>query len=88
MITVYKTDGTKVEHPKQELTREWMQAQVGGYIECAYGPVGTCLVVNEEGKLNELPINKEATEWFHRNIGKHDIIVGDAILVTPPDEIK
>lgn len=36
-----------------------------------------CLVVNEEGKLKGLPVNRDATAWYACG----DIIVGDALIV-------
>lgn len=61
-----------------------LQKLVGGYIECLY--VGDkIMVVNEEGKLQGLPVNKRATEIALKN-GINDIIVGDVVLCNP-DEI-
>lgn len=61
-----------------------LQKLVGGYIECLY--VGDkIMVVNEEGKLRGLPVNKRATEIALKN-GINDIIVGDVVLCNP-DEI-
>ena len=37
------------------------QAFVGGYVECITFPNGDLLIVNEEGKLMNLPLNPEAT---------------------------
>lgn len=60
----------KVEDIKNELTT--MQELVGGYIEAVNTGQGICLVVNEEGKLQELPQNFP--------IG-NDVIVGTAVFV-------
>lgn len=80
-----KSDGTAVElAPKngKEFTLEEMQAFVGGYIEIVYLDDGRMMILNEEGKLNGLPINDKATALF----SPHDEIVGD-VLVTDPKYI-
>jgi len=56
-----------------------MQDCVGGYIEFVYLPENKILVVNEEGKLNNLPLNGLATMKFWDNI--KDMIVGDVLLI-------
>lgn len=56
-------------------TLEELQEIVGGYIELAWLPHGMVLVVNEEGKLKNLPVNVVATELY-----KADVIVGDVLL--------
>ena len=60
----------KVEEIKNEL--ETLQNHVGGYIEIVSMGGGVGLVVNEEGKLNDLPANFP--------IGR-DVIVGTAVFV-------
>lgn len=77
-----KTDGTieNVE-PKNgtDFSLDEMQKFVGGYIEVAYPPSehGAIMVVNEEGKLRGLPINKLASKAYFPN---QDVIVGDVLL--------
>lgn len=60
-------------------TLEWLQDQVGGYIEttptCLSGLV---MVVNEEGKLMGLPFNDTATD-LGRSL--HECIVGNAVIM-------
>lgn len=60
-------------------TLEWLQDQVGGYIEttptCLSGLV---MVVNEEGKLMGLPFNDTATDFAR---GLYDSIVGNALIM-------
>lgn len=59
---------------------------VGGYIELVMlrGDFeGYALYVNEEGKLNGLPINDLATAIWERSFGIYtDIIVGNAVIMS------
>ena len=76
-----KPDGTE-EAIERKLTLEEAQELVGGYIE----PVrihdnALCLIVNEEGALFSLPLNKKATQLVHPHI-LHSGIRGNAIVVT------
>jgi hypothetical protein len=64
---------------KEKINLKEMQECVGGYIEFVYLPDNKILVVNEEGKLNDLPLNGLATMKFWDNIG--DILVGDVLLI-------
>jgi hypothetical protein len=60
---------------------------VGGMIEAVSLPSGMTLWVNEEGKLNGLPVNRVATELLTREFGqKFDIIVGNAIITGGADD--
>lgn len=71
----------RVEDAKPE-DLSFFQNAVGGYIEVVVLPRGDALmVVNEEGKLTHLPINRRATLLY-----PGDIIVGDVVIVGPPDE--
>lgn len=74
-------DGVPVVETVDRDDLGWMQRTVGGYIEILN--VGTgYLVVNEEGKLQRLPVNPTAT----RLVRGRDVIVGQAFLVGPEDE--
>ena len=58
---------------------EALQAAVGGYIEVVYpfdDPVG--LVVNEEGKINGLPLNRALRD---EGGAIYDVIAGDFLVV-------
>ena len=57
-----------------------LQEYVGGYIEIVWLRGGKILVVNEEGKINGLPINMNATYIIGEH-GMDDNIVGNAILM-------
>ncbi|BAS17577.1 hypothetical protein AHiyo8_58800 [Arthrobacter sp. Hiyo8] len=67
-----------------------MQAAVGGYIEIIdLGPLMASLIINEEGKLEKLPINRRATLLFwllFPSIRHRDAIVGDVLIVGHPDK--
>ena len=60
-----------------------LQKVVGGFIEIVRTKDGRLMVINEEGKLEGLPINELATELYQYN----DIIVGD-VLVCNRNQIK
>ena len=74
---------TKPEDGK-EFTLEELQGYVGGYIELIYLRDGRIMVVNEEGKLDELPLNSTATEIYG---SQNDYVVGN-VLVTDPKYIN
>ena len=57
------------------------QEFVGGYIEAITFPNDDLLIINEEGKLKELPYNSEASEVWVSHYGMTDAIVGDALLI-------
>jgi len=61
---------------------------VGGYVECITFPNGDLLIVNEEGKLRNLPLNPEATLLWKITFdndnyvtGRKDFVVGPAIYI-------
>src|SRR6266852_2067987 len=56
------------------------QQLVGGLIEVFPLGDGRIMVCNEEGKLERLPVNVEATILFRRTYGAIDTIVGDVIV--------
>ena len=73
----------KDKHP----TLKELQEFVGGYIEVAYAPNGDQIIMDEEGKLKNKPINWEATElWLGKksieDFPIHDYIVGDVIILS------
>jgi hypothetical protein len=84
-----KSDGTDAEvRPKngKAFTLEELQSLVGGYIEPLHTgpPLNMALVVNEEGKIRNLPLNANATAVFQGIMypGTEDFIVGDAVILT------
>jgi len=73
-----------VNESKKNLNHAWLHNSVGGYLE-SVTLLDSILLINEEGKLQNLPYNKVASELFH-TINTQDIIVGNAVLVGPVDE--
>lgn len=89
MATIYKADGTTEEiQPKngKDFKLDELQEIVGGYIETLYLKNKEVMVVNEEGKLNNLSLNEKATVYLlDQNYA--DVILGNA-LVCKQNEIK
>lgn len=73
MAKLLKTSGEVVLNVDISTLKQ-MQELVGGYIELCYLKSGEILVVNEEGLLNQLPHNEQASE-----LQGHPL-VGDVIL--------
>ena len=77
-----------IEDSKHEPNLKAAQEFVGGMVEGITFPNGDYLIINEEGKLMNLPLNVEATKlWrstFTKNkyaFGYDDFVVGPAILI-------
>ena len=73
---------------KDEPDLEAAQKFVGGYVEGITFPNGDYLIINEEGKLMQLPLNPEATTLWKATFtkdkyafGYDDFVVGPAILI-------
>lgn len=82
-VTVYKADGSKEEHilwNNYKLQMEEMQEIVGGYFEYVSLSDGRLIIVNEEGLLQGLPVNIEATNILRRDHSTTQYIVGNAIV--------
>ena len=81
---IFHTDGTRekvVPANGSEFRLEEMQKMVGGIIEIIYFDDNTVMVINEEGKLLELPLNIDATVRFRAYYpNSDDYIVGDALV--------
>jgi len=74
-----------IHKEKDKLTLEQLQKLVGGYIECITLKDGRQMIINEEGKLMDLPQNETATKIFHENfphLTEFDYICGDAIILS------
>ena len=50
-----------IDDEKNTPTLKEAQDFVGGMVECITFPNGDLLIINEEGKLMQLPLNPEAT---------------------------
>ena len=83
MAVVIKTDGTKEGlQPKNNkvFTLEELKSVVGGYIEIVPLEEGYSMVINEEGKLLDLPINVIATRVYRTSRNADDFIVGNVLI--------
>ena len=91
MAKIIKTDGTEIEvSPKNgtDFSLEEMQKVVCGFMEVYYiNNYNDILIINEEGKLYNLPYNKTATELFRKAYRTDDYIVGD-VLVCSKEQVK
>jgi hypothetical protein len=79
---LYKTDGTQetvMPKNKKHFTLEELQAYVNGFIEMIFLNNGRIMIVNEEDKLDRLPLNVRATEII-RNHGAQYFVVGNALV--------
>ena len=77
-----------IEDSKHEPNLKAAQQFVGGYVEGITFPNGDYLIVNEEGKLKNLPLNEEATKLWRATFdndnyvtGRKDFVVGPAIYI-------
>ena len=62
-----------------ELELDVLQNMVGGYIECVPTVLGGVeMLINEEGKLQDLKYNAVATDISR--VFEYDMIVGDVVL--------
>ena len=80
MIQLIKTTGEIINLPSKKLTLEELQTFVGGYIELVKLNREEIMVVNEDGKLYNLPVNIIATTIYQKVIPSKDVIVGDVII--------
>ena len=77
-----------IDDEKNTPTLKEAQDFVGGMVECITWPNGDLLIINEEGKLMQLPLNPEATALWRATFtkdkyafGHDDFVVGPAILI-------
>ena len=78
-----------ISDSKDEPTLEQAQEFVGGYVEGITFPNGDYLIINEEGKLKNLPLNSEATMMWRATFTKDKYAFGyDAFVVGPAILIK
>ena len=92
MALIYRASGD-VENvePKNgtDFQLEELQAIVGGWIEVKFlsDADGGVMIMNEEGKLRNLPYNERATTLYREFVYEYDFIVGD-VLICDKSEIK
>ena len=77
-----------IENKKDEPQYKEVSKFVGGMVECVQFPNGDLLLLNEEGKLMQLPLNPEATALWRATFtkdkyafGHDDFVVGPAIVI-------
>ena len=77
-----------IEDVKDEPSLKEAQEFVGGMVECITFPNGDLLIINEEGKLMQLPLNPEATMLWRITFtkdkyafGYDDFVVGPALYI-------
>jgi thymidylate kinase len=81
---IIKTDGSVevVKNDDKEASLEFLQKAVDGYIEIVWLDENTLMVVNEEGKLLNKPLNEIATQVFYEKTRRfNDCIVGNAVVL-------
>ena len=83
-----------INNVKDEPNLKTAQDFVGGMVECITFPNGDLFIINEEGKLMNLPLNPEATTLWRMTFtkdkyatGYDDFVVGPAIYIKK-DAIK
>jgi hypothetical protein len=70
---------TKITYIKDKKpTLKELQKMVGGYIQIVETK-GKQIIMDEEGKLKDKPLNEEATELWGVD---YDVIVGDAVVLS------
>ena len=87
MATLIKSNGEEMNvlpKNKRDFSLEELQKFIGGFIEIARTKNGKPMIINEEGKINDLPINQKATAIYPYN--EYDFIIGD-VLICQEDEI-
>jgi hypothetical protein len=67
---------------RRSFTIREVRAIVRGHVEAVYLPNGLVMFVNEEGKLEGLPRNAQATSVAAGVIQPGDYIAGDALVVS------
>lgn len=88
VLYISTNDAVTLRHSVDEfVSYETLSNAVGGMIEAVTLPSGITLWVNEEGKLNGLPVNKVATNLMTRAFGQQfDILVGNVIVTGGADD--
>ena len=87
-INTKQTEFKIIEDQKDEPDLKAAQKFVGGMVQGIEFPNGDYMIMNEEGKLMQLPLNPEATALWRATFdndnyvtGRKDFVVGPAILI-------
>jgi hypothetical protein len=81
MATLIKSNGEETNilpQNKTDFKLDELQNYVGGLIETVRTKDNKIMVINEEGKINELPMNEKATELYIYS--DSDFIAGDVLI--------
>jgi len=87
-MLVMEQDGSVITYyfseKKDKPNLKQLQKMVGGYIEVVYTENGDQIILDEEGRLKEKPINKDASEHWLGDKWDNDTanIVGDAVILS------
>lgn len=90
MAKIYKTNGEVLDiEPKNgtDFQLEELQAIVGGLIQIIEINDTEIMVINEEGKLENIPLNEQATAIYQKQVYEGDFIVGD-VLICKDEEVR
>ena len=69
-----------IQHKDESPSLSDAQKFVGGWVEVVQVNDGI-LIIDEEGKLKDKPVNEVASKMYADKYGDADIIVGDAIFI-------
>jgi len=70
----------EIQSKKEDPSLSDAQKFVGGWVEVVQVNDGI-LIIDEEGKLKDKPVNEVASKMYADKYGDEDIIVGDAIYI-------
>ena len=70
----------EIQSKKDDPSLSDAQKFVGGYVEVVQVNDGI-LIIDEEGKLKDKPVNEVASKMYADKYGDADVIVGDAIYI-------
>lgn len=92
MAKIYKANGEVLDiEPKNgtDFQLEELRKVVSGNIEVAYlnDTENRIMVLNEKGKIMDLPLNERATVLYRKYVTPFDYIVGD-VLICKENEMK
>jgi hypothetical protein len=80
---IYKADGSIIDvkpNNGTDFSLEELQEIVGGFIEIVSLMDNEIMLINEEGKLIDLPFNETATQMYQEVDGFYDYIAGDVLV--------